>query len=61
MARTRVLMSNDNQIIRQRLLPTLSAEFDVIQAVGDGGTALMAAAQLLPAVAIVDILHARNQ
>lgn len=55
MARVRVLVADDNEAIRDLLTCMLAAEFDVIQAVSDGGAALAAATQLLPDVAILDI------
>lgn len=55
MARVRVLVADDNEGIRDLLTSMLAAEFDVIQAVGDGGSALAAATELLPDVAILDI------
>jgi len=55
MARARVLVADDNQSMRGILTSTLADEFDVIRAVSDGGAALVAATQLLPDVAILDI------
>jgi len=46
MARVRVLVADDNQAMRDILTSILTAEFDVIRAVGDGGAALVAATQL---------------
>ena len=55
MARIRVLLADDNQAMRDILTSTLLPEFEVIQAVSDGGEAPAAATQLLPDVAILDI------
>ncbi len=55
MTRVRVLVADDNEGIRDLLTSMLAAEFDVIQAVSDGGSALAAATELLPDVAILDI------
>lgn len=55
MARVRVLVADDNQAIRDILTSILTADFDVIRAVSDGGAARVAATQLLPDVAILDV------
>ena len=55
MARVRVLVADDNQAMRDILTSILTAEFDVIRAVSDGGAALVAATQLLPDVAVLDV------
>jgi len=55
MGTVRVLIADDNKAMRDMVTSILGAEFDVIRAVGDGGTALIAATQLRPDVAILDI------
>ena len=55
MPRVRVLVADDNRAMRDILISVLTAEFDVIRAVSDGGAALVAATQLLPDVAILDV------
>jgi len=55
MARIRVLVADDNKAIREILVSILSMKFDVVRAVSDGGSALTAAVQLLPDVAVLDI------
>jgi CheY-like chemotaxis protein len=54
MAKARVLTADDNKGVREIACSLLSGEFDVIQALDDGSTALAAQA-FLPDVAILDI------
>ena len=55
MTKVRVLVADDNQAMREIIVSALAADFDVIRAVNDGGSALAATAQLLPDVAVLDI------
>ena len=55
MARARVLIAEDHEAMRDVIVSALSADFDVIGAVGDGGAAIAAAARLLPDVAVLDV------
>ena len=55
MNKARVLVADDNQAMLESVVSTLETDFDVIQAVNDGGAAVEAAKQLLPDVAILDI------
>lgn len=51
----RILIADDNEAMRQLLVRKLSHEYDVITAVGDGGTALAEVARLRPDLALLDI------
>ena len=55
MTRIRVLIADDNQAMREVIVSALSADFDVIRAVCDGGAAVAAAKHLLPDVAALDV------
>jgi DNA-binding NarL/FixJ family response regulator len=53
--RVRILLADDHPIVLERLVAMLSAEFDVVSAVGDGQSALDAAAILNPDLLLLDI------
>jgi two-component system response regulator NreC len=57
MARTRVLLVEDHTVVRQglRRILEMDPQVEIVGEVGDGRTALDAALQLKPAVAIIDI------
>ncbi len=55
MPKVRVLVADDNQAMLEVVTSALAIDFDVIRAVSDGETAVAAAAQLLPDVAVLDI------
>jgi DNA-binding NarL/FixJ family response regulator len=53
--RVRILLADDHPIVLDRLVTMLSAEFDVVSAVGDGQSALDAAALFNPDLLVLDI------
>jgi DNA-binding NarL/FixJ family response regulator len=53
--RVRILLADDHPIVLDRLVAMLSAEFDVVSAVGDGQSALAAAAVFNPDLLLLDI------
>jgi DNA-binding NarL/FixJ family response regulator len=53
--RVRILLADDHPIVLERLVAMLSAEFDVVSAVGDGQSALDAAAVFNPDLLVLDI------
>lgn len=53
--RVRILLADDHPIVLDRLVAMLSAEFDVVSAVGNGQSALDAAAVLKPDLLLLDI------
>jgi DNA-binding NarL/FixJ family response regulator len=53
--RVRILLADDHPVVLDRLVAMLSAEFDVVNAVGDGQSALDAAAVLKPDLFVLDI------
>jgi DNA-binding NarL/FixJ family response regulator len=55
MRKVRVLVADDNQAMLDFVTSSLAADFDVIRAVSDGGSAVTAATQLQPDLAVLDI------
>ena len=55
MKRPRILIADDHRIVVEGLHKLLSAEFDIVGAVGDGRTLLRAAQDLRPDVILLDI------
>ena len=55
MRKVRVLLADDHQAMLDLVTSLLAIDFDIIRAVCDGGTAVAAAAQLLPDVAVLDL------
>jgi len=53
--RTRLLLAEDHQAMREMIVHILEREFDVVGAVGDGQALLEAEARLKPDVCIIDI------
>jgi len=55
MARTRILLADDHQEIRDFVAQLLEQDFEVVQTVGDGGAFLEAASKLNPDLCVLDI------
>ena len=55
MPKVRVLVAEDNQAMLDVVSSELAAEFDVVGAVSDGGSAVSAATELMPEVAVLDL------
>jgi DNA-binding NarL/FixJ family response regulator len=55
LTRPRVLVADDNQAMLETVVSFLASEFEVVEAVNDGRTALEAALRLGPEVAVLDI------
>src|SRR5690242_9854758 len=55
MARFRVLLADDHPTIRSHVTEMLSMHYDIVASVGDGESAVAAAAALQPDVAVLDI------
>jgi DNA-binding NarL/FixJ family response regulator len=55
MHKVRVLLADDHQAMLDLVTSVLAIDFDIIRAVRDGGTAVAAAAQLQPDVAVLDV------
>jgi DNA-binding NarL/FixJ family response regulator len=55
MSRARVLLADDHRTMMERLVALMSTEFDVVASVGDGQSAVDAAAILQPDVVVLDI------
>jgi DNA-binding NarL/FixJ family response regulator len=55
MARTTVLLADDDTIVAQGLAALLKDDFDVVRTVGDGRQLIAAAKELKPAVIVTDI------
>ena len=55
MPKVRVLVADDNQAMLEVVSSELAADFDVVRAVSDGGSAVSAAAELVPDVAVLDV------
>ena len=55
MARFSVLLADDHPQIRNRVTEMLSTHYDIVASVGDGASAVAAAAALHPDVAVLDI------
>jgi DNA-binding NarL/FixJ family response regulator len=53
--RARILVADDHQLIRDRVVRLLEREFDVLEAVADGQALLDAAARTKPDVCVLDI------
>src|SRR5476651_1595312 len=51
----RIVLADDHPAFLQQVSQMLSAEFDIVAAVGDGEAAVEAVTRLQPAVAIFDI------
>jgi DNA-binding NarL/FixJ family response regulator len=54
-ARTRILLADDHQEIRDRVVRLLEPEFEVVGAVEDGGPLLEAVSKMKPDVCLLDI------
>lgn len=55
MTRARILVADDHELMRDRVVHLLKREFDVLDAVADGPTLLEVAARLKPDVCVLDI------
>lgn len=55
MARTRILLADDHQEMRDFVTQLLEGEYEIVQAVGDGRTFLEAASKLNPDLCLLDI------
>jgi DNA-binding NarL/FixJ family response regulator len=55
MAKTRVLVADDNSPMRERIVSMLESEFDVVKAVSDGNAVVVGVEQLRPDVVVLDI------
>jgi DNA-binding NarL/FixJ family response regulator len=55
MSKARVLVADDNQVMLDFVTSELAIDFDVIRAVSDGGSAVAAATQLMPDIAVLDV------
>jgi DNA-binding NarL/FixJ family response regulator len=55
MAHLRVLVAEDYEAMRERIVSTLSKEYEVIGAVGDGESLVEAARNLQPDLLVVDV------
>ena len=55
MLRARILLADDHQAIREKVIQELDPEFEVVGAVGDGNALLKAAARMKPDVCVVDV------
>ena len=55
MRRARILLADDHQEMRDLVVQLLQAEFEILQAVGDGRAFLEAAVDLKPDLCLVDI------
>jgi DNA-binding NarL/FixJ family response regulator len=55
MLRTRVLVAEDDPLMRVRIYRLLQTEFEVVEAVGDGHSLVEAAFRLRPDVIVTDI------
>jgi DNA-binding NarL/FixJ family response regulator len=55
MRKVRLLVADDHQEMLDFVTSVLAIDFDVIRAVRDGGSAVAAATQLLPDVAVLDV------
>ena len=55
MARARILVAEDHELMRDRVVRLLKRDFDVVAAVSNGEALLEAAARLQPDVCVLDI------
>ena len=55
MTRLRVLVADDHKAMLDNLVRMLSSEFDVVAAVGDGGSVVTEAARVHPDLLVLDI------
>ena len=55
MTRARILVADDHELIRDKVVRLLQREFDVLEAVADGQALLDAAARMKPDVCVLDI------
>ena len=55
MTRARILVAEDHELMRDRVVSLLERDFDVVEAVGNGEALLEAAARLKPDVCVLDI------
>ena len=55
MARARILLADDHQEMRERVVRLLGHEFDILDPVEDGSALLEAASKLQPDVCLLDI------
>jgi DNA-binding NarL/FixJ family response regulator len=55
MAKTRVLIADDNRPMRERIVSMLESEFDVVKAVSDGQAVVAGVKELHPDVVVLDI------
>jgi len=53
--RARILVAEDHELMRKRVVHLLKREFEVVEAVADGRALLEAAARLKPDVCVLDI------
>jgi DNA-binding NarL/FixJ family response regulator len=54
-ARARILVAEDHELMRNQVVRLLRRDFDVVEAVGNGKALLEAAARLKPDVCVLDI------
>ena len=55
MTRARILVAEDHELMRDRVVRLLKKDFDVVDAVANGRALLEAAARLKPDVCVLDI------
>lgn len=55
MRRARILVADDHELMRERVVRLLRNDFEVVEAVADGKALLEAAARLKPDVCVLDI------
>lgn len=55
MGRARILLADDHEGMRDRVVRMLAREFEVLEPVSDGGALLEAAARLKPDICLMDI------
>ena len=55
MGRARILLADDHEGMRDRVVRMLEREFEVLETVSDGGAVLEAAARLKPDICLMDI------
>ena len=55
MKRARILVAEDHELMRSKVVRLLNRDFDVVEAVTDGSALLEAAARLKPDVCVLDI------
>ena len=55
MAKTRILIADDNRPMRERIVSILESEFDVVKVVSDGHAVVVGVEELHPDVVVLDI------